>query len=83
MGRVITTMAMVDVDGSSQFSANSQPKSTGLMLMQPLLSSLSKHQLKEDLARNLAIGDGVKNFVTQTSKLYLIFTSYITSYTKY
>jgi len=83
MGRVITTMAMVDVDGSSQFSANSQPKSTGLMLMQPLLSSLSKHQLKEDLTRNLAIGDGVKNFVTQTSKLYLIFTSYITSYTKY
>jgi len=25
------TMAMVDVDGSSQFSTNSQPKSTGLV----------------------------------------------------
>jgi len=62
-------MAMVDVDGSSQFSANSQPKSTGLMLMQPLLSSLSKHQLKEDLTRNLAIGDGVKII----SHFYLIY----------
>ena len=28
---VIITMAMVDVDGSCQFSADSQPKSTGLV----------------------------------------------------
>ena len=31
MGSVIITMAMVDVDDSSQFWADSQPKSTGLV----------------------------------------------------
>ena len=31
MGWVIITMAMVDVDGSCQFSGDSQPKSTGLV----------------------------------------------------
>ena len=30
-GAVIITMAMVDVDGSCQYSANSHPKSTGLI----------------------------------------------------
>ena len=31
MGWVIITMATVDVDGSSQFSVDSQPKSVGLV----------------------------------------------------
>ena len=43
MGLVIITMAMVDVDDSCQFSADSQPKSIGLGLRVGGHPALSLH----------------------------------------
>jgi len=43
--RVVITMAMVNVDGSCQFSADSQPKSTGLVWGLAATRSVYIHQM--------------------------------------
>jgi len=46
-------MAMVDVDGSSQFSADSQPKSTGLVwVLAATRCSVYIHQMNRVNSRN-------------------------------
>jgi len=47
------TVAMVDVDGSSQFSADSQPKSTGLVRgLAATWRSVCIHQMNRVKSRN-------------------------------
>ena len=53
MGRVIITMAMVDVDGSCQFSPDSQPKSIGLVRgLAATRRSVYIHQMNRVNSRN-------------------------------
>jgi len=53
MGWVVITMAMVDVDGSSQFLEDSQPKSTGLVWgLAATRRSLCIHQMNRVNSRN-------------------------------
>jgi len=53
MGWVIITMAMVDVDDSCQFSADSQPKSIGLVWGLAITqSSVYIHQTNRVNSRN-------------------------------
>ena len=52
-GWVIITIAMVDVDGSCQFSADSQPKSTGLVWgLAATRRSVCTHQMNHMNSRN-------------------------------
>jgi len=53
MGPVVITVAMVDVDGSCQFSADSQPKSTGLVWgLAATRRSVYIHQMNQVNSRN-------------------------------
>ena len=53
MGWVIITVAIVDVDGSGQFSANSQPKSIGLIWgVAATRRSVYIHQMNRVNSRN-------------------------------
>jgi len=53
MGPVVITVAMVDVDGSCQFSADSQPKSIGLVWgLAATRRSVYIHQMNQVNSRN-------------------------------
>ena len=52
MDWVVITMAMVDVDSSCQFSADSQPKSIGLVWGLAATRSVCIHQMNRVNSRN-------------------------------
>jgi len=75
MGWVIITMAMVDVDGSCQFSADSQPKSTGLVWgLADTRRSVYIHQMNHVNSRNdFGHDDSTINIVVVIIIIIIIF----------
>ena len=74
--RVIITMAMVDVDGSCQFSADSQPKSIGLVWgLATTRRSVYVHQMNRVNSRNdSGHDDSTINIVVILLLIILIFS---------
>jgi len=72
---------MVDVDGNSQFSADSQPKSTGLVWgLAAIRRSVCIHQLNRVNSRNdFSHDDSNKNIVVVI--IIIILNNYIMAYT--
>jgi len=70
-------MAMVDVDGSCQFSADSQPKSTDLVWgLAATRRSVCVHQMNRVNSRNdFGYGDSAKNIVVVLI-IIIIFTAH-------
>ena len=71
------TVAMVDVDGSSQFSADSQPKSTGLVRgLATTRRSVCIHQMNRVKSRNdFGHDDSTINIIVVIIIIIIIITS--------
>ena len=75
MGRVIITMAMVDVDDSCQLLADSQPKSIGLVWgLAATRRSVYIHQMNRvNSSSDFGIGDSTINIVVVIIIIIIIF----------